>query len=618
MKFRPKWLLAPLALALAGLASAHWTLSGDALREELADQVMQTGGLRANAQGRASFAVLPRPRIKIENVLISDDKGALVIHADVLRGNLRLWPLLSGRMELSSVQLDQPDVSYDYEERPFTRLGAIARAAQSTPASDEAKAADRTRVGTIALVDGTARIRQLGATHNVTLNKINVTLDWPQLSDPVSLNGTFHWQDETHELAAWLGKPTDLLRGGESPASLKLDSNTLQLAANGTLTGGASMQFDGRMNASSKALRMVTQALGLKTPLLGINQIALSGLARIGLASLSLSGLKITIDGNPFEGTLALQTENGRAILSGTLAAETIVLAPIMADLPVLTGESGAWSEDNLPLASLDDADMDLRVSASKARLGRATFEDIGASLQLNNGRLDVAIGQAKIYGGQIKGRMTANPGTHGLELRANGAFADLDADAMSKDTFRVFRISGTTSGQFEFAGHGETMATLVRSLDGTMETRFRNGDLHGIDLERALRSLERRPLSILTDARNGRTGFETAIFTARLTNGTIDLTQALISGLGVQVAMTGTATTADRKLNLRAVARQSGPGTSVRENGPQLMLDIRGPWDEPQIIFDKESLMRRSDAAAPLLRALEKNPAVSAPVTAP
>ena len=28
---------------------------------------------------------------------------------------------------------------------------------------------------------------------------------------------------------------------------------------------------------------------------------------------------------------------------------------------------------------------------------------------------------------------------------------------------------------------------------------------------------------------------------------------------------------------------------------------------DDPQIIFDKESLMRRSDAAAPLLRTLDK-----------
>ena len=43
-------------------------------------------------------------------------------------------------------------------------------------------------------------------------------------------------------------------------------------------------------------------------------------------------------------------------------------------------------------------------------------------------------------------------------------------------------------------------------------------------------------------------------------------------------------------------------------------MLDIRGNWDDPQIVFDKESLIRRSDAAAPLLRALDKLPSLSAP----
>jgi hypothetical protein len=42
-------------------------------------------------------------------------------------------------------------------------------------------------------------------------------------------------------------------------------------------------------------------------------------------------------------------------------------------------------------------------------------------------------------------------------------------------------------------------------------------------------------------------------------------------------------------------------------------MLDIKGPWDDPSLVFDKESLIRRSEAAAPLLRALEKIPAVSA-----
>lgn len=619
MTFKPKWLFLPLILALAGMASAHWTVSGEALRQELAEQVMQAAGLRANAQGKASFAILPRPRIKIENVIISDDRGALVIRTDVLRGNLRLWPLLKGQMELSAVQIDQPDISYDYEGRPFTRMGAIARAAQSPPKSEEARQADRTRLGTISIIEGSARIQKLGDPRQLRLDKINLTLDWPQLSAPLSLTGAFLWQNEKHEIAAWLAKPTDVLRATQSAASLKWDSPSLQFASNGTLTGGPALQFDGRLSATSKSIRNLTQNLGLKTPIpIGAQQVTLTALARASFSALALSNLKLNLDGNAFEGTLAVQAKPERALITGTLASDQIILAPIVSDLPALNNQDGAWSEETLPLGALDFADMDLRFSAAKARLGRALFEDVGAALLLSNGRLDFTLGQAKVYQGQVKGRVTLSPTTQGVALRTSGAFVGIDSETMSKETFRTFRISGDAQGQFALDGQGATMAQIIRSLEGTIETRLRNGDLHGIDLERALRTLERRPLSLLTETRQGRTGFESAQFTTLLSNGRIDFTQALISGLGVQVAMSGHATLADKKLNLRAMARQTGAGAHPRENGPQLLLDIRGTWDEPQIIFDKESLIRRSDAAAPLLRALDKIPNVSAPAAAP
>jgi len=615
MRFRPKWLLLPLALAVAGMASAHWTLSGDALRQELSEQVMQTAGLRATAEGKASFAVLPRPRIKLENVIISDGKGALVIHTDVLRGHLRLWPLLQGRMELSSVQLVSPEISFDYEGRAFSRLGAIARAAEAAPSSEDAKRADATRVGTISIVDGIARFQQLGASRSVTIDKINLTLDWPQVSAPLSLNGTFTWQNEETELAAWLGKPADLLRGQQSAASLKLEGASLQLATNGTMSGGTRMQFEGRVTAGSRNAAQLLDTLGLKTPLpMALHQVQLAGLARATVHSLALSNLKLSVDGNAFEGTLAIQAGDKRPSVSGTLASDMMMLAPIISELPELTQADGTWDKSRLSLASLDLADMDLRLSASKGRLGRASFDDLGASLLLNNGRLEVSLSQARIYGGQVKGRMVLTPQDQTATLRAAGGFSKIDTGALTKDVFGQLRMSGEADGQITLNGTGDTIDEIVRSLNGTIETRFRNGDIHGIDLEQALRRLDKRPLSLLTEMRTGRTGYESAAVSANLNNGIIELSEALVSGLGVQLALTGKASVLERKLDMRAIARQTGPtGT----NGPQLMLDIRGPWDEPQIIFDKDSLIRRSDAAAPLLRALDKIPSVNAP-TAP
>ncbi len=612
MRFRPKWLLLPLALAVAGIASAHWTLSGEALRQELAEQVLQTAGLRATAEGKASFAVLPRPRIKLENVIISDGKGALVIHTDVLRGHLRLWPLLQGRMELSSVQLVSPEISFDYEGRAFSRLGAIARAAEASPTSDEAKRADATRVGTISIVDGTARFQQLGASRSVTLDKVNLTLDWPKVSAPLSLNGTFSWQNEETELAVWLGKPADLLRGQQSAASLKFEGPSLQLATNGTMSGGMRMQFEGRVTAGSRNATQLLDTLGLKSPLpMALQQVQVTGLARANVHSLALSNLKLSVDGNAFEGTLAIQAGEKRPSVSGTLASDMIMLAPIVSELPELTQADGTWDKSMLSLSSLNLADMDLRLSANKARLGRASFDDLGASLLLNNGQLEVSLSQARVYGGQVKGRMVLAPQDQTATLRAAGGFSKIDAGAFTKDVFGQLRMSGEADGQIALNGTGDTIDEIMRSLNGTIEARFRNGDIHGIDLEQALRRLDKRPLSLLTEMRTGRTGFESATVSANLNGGMIELSEALVSGLGVQLAVTGKASVPERKLDMRAIARQTGPtGT----NGPQLMLDIRGPWDEPQMILDKDSLIRRSDAAAPLLRALDKLPNVNAP----
>jgi AsmA protein len=290
-------------------------------------------------------------------------------------------------------------------------------------------------------------------------------------------------------------------------------------------------------------------------------------------------------------------------------------LAPIVSEWPDLTNAQGQWSKDHLSLSSLHIADMDLRISATKARLARTTFEDIGASLLLADGQLDVSLGQARVYGGQIKGRVTLTSLEPDVSLRTAMSFTKIDSFALTKDAFRQLRMSGEAEGQIYLQGQGETIEEMMRALEGSIDTQFRNGDLHGIDLEQALRRLDKRPLSLLTDMRSGRTGFETTLVSAKLKNGVVDFTEALVSGLGVQLALSGTASVPERSLMLRAAARQTGPSAA---NGPQLMLDIRGSWDDPQIILDKESLIRRSDAAAPLLRALDKLPTINLPQRAP
>lgn len=618
MRFSWKLLALPVLVAAIGAAAAPWTFSGEALRHELAEQVLQTTGLRAYAGGRATFAVLPRPRIKLENVTISDENGALVVDTGILKGDLRILPLIAGRMELASLLLISPNITYDLDSEPLHKSGAIARASETLPSTPEAAGADEARLGVVSISDGTIRLKSKSQGIDATIDDVNLTLDWPRLSAPASLNGSLTWKGDVADVAAWLGKPSALLRGEQSSMTMKLDSPGLTLSTSGALSGSPRMQYEGRVSAASKSLRALMGSFGLGVPLPGpLNNVSLTGSARAGLRSLALSGLRMTVDGNSFEGTLALQGTNVRPTLSGTLASDNLVLTPLVSDLPGLTGPEGQWSRESLSLRALDFADVDLRFSASRARLGRAVFEDTGCSILLTNGRLDVTLAQAKAYGGQLKGRASLSPGSDGLDMRASGVFSKIDSGALMKDALRGIRVTGEASGQFSLDGQGETVSQLIRSLDGRAQITFRNGDILGLDLEQALRRLEKRPLSIVTEVRSGRTGFDTAVVSARVNDGTIELDQAAVSGLGVQLAVTGTASLADRSMKLNAIARQTvGPAAVARENGPQLLMEIRGSWDDPALIFDTDSLMRRSEAAAPLLRAIEQVPAATA--TAP
>jgi AsmA protein len=123
------------------------------------------------------------------------------------------------------------------------------------------------------------------------------------------------------------------------------------------------------------------------------------------------------------------------------------------------------------------------------------------------------------------------------------------------------------------------------------------------VDLEQALRRLEKRPLSIASDMRSGRTAFSEAQIDLDIANGVAKILTLEARGAGVDISVSGSASVARRLLDLTIKARQTGREDSLP--APQLNMDLRGNWDDPNLIIDAQSLIRRSEAAAPLLRSL-------------
>lgn len=600
MNRKLKWLAVAAGFLLLLIANAPWTVSGAALRAQLAEQVFQQTGLVAHLEGRTTLALLPRPRIKIEDVTIGDAGGKVMIKAGTLRGDLRLLPAIGGRMEVSSIAFASPQVDVDLDGKPLPSQSAIARVRETAPSSEQAKREDAIRLASVNLNNATLRLRR-GSELVMQLDEVAATLEWSSLGNPAGLRASFLLRDEPVEFSAWLGQPARFLRGEASPLSLRLDSGSLKLNANGIVTGGATPSYNGKLTTSSPSLRRLLARHGFDMPLPIEGALNLSADAQANARSLQLSDLQFKLDASSFEGALIISTHQGRPALMGTLATRQLDFNPALRDVEIETEHDGRWSNRVLPRRDFNHADVDLRVSANRVSIGRVNLRDAALSIQSNNGKAEIAINEARAYSGTLKARFNAAPSETGYDLRAVAAFTNVDGGPLFNDLLRSNRLTGKLSGDFSLAGEGASLDQIMRRLHGQMRLALANGDIGGLDLEQALRRLEKRPLSIASEIRTGRTSVTQANVQLDIEQGVARIKSFEAKGPGIVFDVAGSASIGRRSLDLSIRASQSGRDNV--EQAPQLSLGLTGNWDEPNLQIDARSLIRRSQAAQPLLR---------------
>ncbi|HUZ91036.1 MAG TPA: AsmA family protein, partial [Methylocella sp.] len=262
-------LIGAALLVTIAAATAPWAFSNAALRNEVASQIRRMTGLATVAQGHAVFVVLPQPHVSIDDISFADPSGALRINAHSLKGYVRLTALFAGRIEIASATLLQPDMRIDLNGRPIPADSVIGRAAGAPPATAEAASADAARLGAVTLVDGRARLTGKQLSQDVTIDAINVTVDWRKPGMAAIVTGQAQIRGETAAIAAWIASPAGLLRGRQSPLSLKIEAPSLSLSVDGDLASKPEWKVSGRVHAATPSLRALLERAGYGIPLPG-------------------------------------------------------------------------------------------------------------------------------------------------------------------------------------------------------------------------------------------------------------------------------------------------------------------------------------------------------------
>jgi AsmA protein len=583
--------LALLALAaLLAVAVAPWTMSSARLHAQVRQQLAEGYGLEISGAGRTTIALLPLPRVKFSGISLAAQDGTELVRGAQLRGELRLLPLLAGRLEIADLSIADarimvaigPDGKTSWDV-PLAKLQARAARIETGP----------THIRRLLLARSDIDIDDRRTGSRVHIGAVNFVLRWPTPDRGLDLAGSGRWGGEKIDVNLSGVQPAALANGLTSPYALQLGSRLGDATLSGEATFAGGFHLNGTVGASIPALDAFCRWTSLARPRPGTGRpLVATGELAVSPGEIGLPRLRLTYDGRPLDGAVALRIDGLRPSLRATLAGDALDLSPL---LPAPGSQTGALPFDPADLDALRSADIDLRLSASAIQLAGIRFEDVASSLLTGPERIELSLSRANLNGGTLKGRAALASGPGGYDLKVQASVAQLDLGAFLASIGQARSVTGTAQGQAALESTGSTSEDFLRSLAGRASITVRPGELSGVSLGEALRQTDERTIGA-SSWRGGRTPFQQAQLSLNFAGGTAEIQDGSIDGAVLRTTLQGQILLAEGQVALKT--RTIAHLDRARES-PAFVLAIKGPWQHPEMVPSLETLTQRSGAAS-------------------
>jgi AsmA protein len=591
-----------LGVVLIGLIAMSWFLNRDALRQAVEAQIRAVTGLDLVVKGSIDVSVFPGSYVSFHDVGLKGSAASdPALAVDVLTANLRLLPLLLRRFEISDVMMLRPHIRVvrhgngESNWTPF--IDTIARTMK--PGAE-----NQVSFSEIRIQDGVLTYEDTAGHVSETLGDIDLSLAWPSISRSFAATGQFDWRGERVDGSVSVSDFIAALSGDRSGLKARLASAPLKLAFDGTVANRTSMMMEGTLAIDSMSLRNALRWTGQPQPGSGgFGRFALKARANVVGPSIALTNVNVELDGNVAEGVMTY-ANNGRQTLQATLAAGALDFTPYITTFRLLAGGARDWNRQLFDLNSLSTTDLDMRLSAAKVTVGSTKLGRTAFGANLRGGALALSVAEAQMYGGIAKGTFGIARSDTIADVKAQFQFTDVDLQSLASELFGVTKLSGRGNLNVSLLAAGASPFGLASSLDGTATLTGHDGAISGFNVEQLLKRLERRPLSGAGNIRSGSTPYDSMTIGVKFADGIATAEEIRVEGPATRITLTGTASVPAREYDLKGIASlTSAPNAPP---GFELPFVVQGPWDDPLIFPDPESLIRRSPGAAPLLEGLK------------
>lgn len=577
MRLGAKLAIALLCIAsgLTAAATYRWPVRSAAFEAQVNRAISPRLGLHVGRPANATFALLPWPTVRVVGVDLLDAQNRSILSAPAAKFPLSVAELLRGHVVPLGATLRNPTALIDLDAAPVVaEARAVAHGKVEEPPALWSH---------VSLHGGVLRVVSAARRFDTLIEGVGGTLDWPAADRPLQLSLVGAWRDETVKIEGKIDNPREGLGGRSTGLRMSIDARPLTLNVQGSWSGGIHGGFAGDVSADIRSVSALKNLLGARpTPLFGSDALSIEGKMQTTGASVAFSDLHVTVAGQSFEGAVTLSREGEHNTISGSFAADTVQIDPLLPHGRRLLDETG-WSAQRFGLAPPKDLDIDLRISAAHADWRGHHVDDAAVSLMCVDGRLTATLLEATAYEGALRGEIALTKGAAGLDAQMSASLTDADlGEALGDFGWNAYQGKGGFDVSLE--AKGVSPAVFVASLAGKGSIDLENGKIEGVNIEEAIRRSQRRPIDIPRDMGTGETTVSHAHAPFVIEDGKATVASARIDGPGAAVTLDGDVDLTARRLHAHLVATQADAAGSPSTDGARLTIFVSGPWSAPAV----------------------------------
>jgi AsmA protein len=577
------------------------------VRDRIAWEMSAWSGYRVTIAGAPHIEVWPQFRAVLTQVALSqwtDASARPVMEAERVDVGLSAMAALRGDIVFSSTRLIRPKIRVERSENGFYlpalptggRISRSIETARALLAADPAKPdlgklpADP--LGSLEFSDGRV-VAMVNGKEEEIVGSLTGQASWPNLNGAASLSGSAVWRGENVTLDAASERLLLLAAGGAAPLTFNLKAAPASLSFDGTASLSANPYVDGQVKFSAPSLRRMLDWSGAGVvPGAAIGSVSVSSKVSGSAGRLKFDSAEIVLDKNPGMGALDVSLVEGRPVIAGTLAFETLDLgAFVSAFTPLISSRGEVAGEIDTSIAGR--LNLDLRLSAARATAGAIALSEVAAAAQVKNGLAAFDVSDAAAFGGHVQTslRFDRNPGGTQVELRLLAS--DINGGAFAKAA-GLSRLMPTGTGTISviLKGPGKDWNAILENADGSITATFGPGSLPGLDLPSFLKRNSERGFFPFDDVDDGTLAIDGAELKASIAKGVVRIDKAQATSGKSRLWLTGIMPYAGRGLALsggivdvgQAAQPTEGSGETPAADDSRPQFFVGGSWSRPFI----------------------------------